>query len=171
MTKSLLFSCCCAIIVCLALMAQDKSVLAVSNDGGVQRIARYFEGGQLVRKKRACLEERCSKNRACGRDRCSHNHQCPAEEIMTKSLLFSCCCAIIVCLALMAQDKSVLALSNDGGVQRIARYFEGGQLVRVKRACGTSPCMRNSQCDGKCFTQDDSAIACLCYEGHCCPFV
>uniref|UniRef100_A0A183BPU5 C3H1-type domain-containing protein n=1 Tax=Globodera pallida TaxID=36090 RepID=A0A183BPU5_GLOPA len=150
MINSMLFSCCCAIIVCLALMAQDKSVLAVSNDGGVQRIARYFEGGQLVRVKRACLEERCSKNRACGRDRCSHNHQCPAEEMMTKSLLFSCCCAIIVCLALMAEDKSVLALSNDGGVKRIARYFEGGQLVRKKRACGTSPCMRNR---------------------HCCPFV
>ncbi|KAI3413333.1 hypothetical protein GPALN_010829 [Globodera pallida] len=79
MIKSLLFFCCCAIIVCLALMAQNKSVLALSNDGGEPRIARYFEGGQLVRKKRACLEERCSKKRPCGRDRCSHNHQCPAE--------------------------------------------------------------------------------------------
>uniref|UniRef100_A0A183BUT3 Secreted protein n=1 Tax=Globodera pallida TaxID=36090 RepID=A0A183BUT3_GLOPA len=59
---------------------------------------------------------------------------------MTKSLLFICWCVIVACLALMAEDKSVLALSNDGGDPRIARYFEGGQLVRLKRACGEHRC-------------------------------
>uniref|UniRef100_A0A914GZU5 Uncharacterized protein n=1 Tax=Globodera rostochiensis TaxID=31243 RepID=A0A914GZU5_GLORO len=77
---------------------------------------------------------------------------------MTKSLLFSCCCAIIVCLALMAQDKSVLAVSNDGGEPRIARYFEGGQLMRVKRACGADRCSQSRQCDA----------CCRCVDGFCC---
>ncbi|KAI3413337.1 hypothetical protein GPALN_010833 [Globodera pallida] len=81
---------------------------------------------------------------------------------MTKSLLFFCCCAIIVCLALMAQDKSVLALSNDGDVPRLARYFEGGlQLVREKRACpDRARCSEHRQCEACCF----------CFEGHCCQF-
>uniref|UniRef100_A0A183CB83 WAP domain-containing protein n=1 Tax=Globodera pallida TaxID=36090 RepID=A0A183CB83_GLOPA len=79
---------------------------------------------------------------------------------MTNSMLFSCCCAIIVCLALMAQDKSVLAISNDDSVQqRFARFFEGGQLVRVKRACGTDRCSQDRQCD----------VCCDCSEGFCCP--
>uniref|UniRef100_A0A183CQL6 Secreted protein n=1 Tax=Globodera pallida TaxID=36090 RepID=A0A183CQL6_GLOPA len=59
---------------------------------------------------------------------------------MTKSLLFPCWCDIIFCLALMAEDKNVLALSNDGVEPRIARYFEEGKLVRVKRACGEDRC-------------------------------
>uniref|UniRef100_A0A914GYZ6 Uncharacterized protein n=1 Tax=Globodera rostochiensis TaxID=31243 RepID=A0A914GYZ6_GLORO len=75
---------------------------------------------------------------------------------MTKSLLFSCCCAIIVCLALMAQDKSVLAISNDGGESRIARFFEGGESMRVKRACSGQPCSPGT-CDE----------ICNCFKGHC----
>uniref|UniRef100_A0A914H2H2 Uncharacterized protein n=1 Tax=Globodera rostochiensis TaxID=31243 RepID=A0A914H2H2_GLORO len=77
---------------------------------------------------------------------------------MTKSLLFSCCCAIIVCLALMAQDKNVLAVSNDGGEPCIARFFEGAQLVREKRTC-FKRCSQSRQCDA----------ACYCPSGFCVP--
>uniref|UniRef100_A0A183CC99 Activin_recp domain-containing protein n=1 Tax=Globodera pallida TaxID=36090 RepID=A0A183CC99_GLOPA len=67
---------------------------------------------------------------------------------MTNSMLFSCCCAIIVCLALMAEDKSVLALCNGGGVhQRIARFSEGTQSVREKRACSGQSCRPGLNCD------------------------
>uniref|UniRef100_A0A914I409 Uncharacterized protein n=1 Tax=Globodera rostochiensis TaxID=31243 RepID=A0A914I409_GLORO len=80
-------------------------------------------------------------------------------EMMTKALLFTCCCAILFCLTLMAEDKSVLALGNDAGEPRIGRYFEGGQFVRVKRACGTARCSYTRQCDS----------CCACVEGFCCP--
>uniref|UniRef100_A0A183CB82 WAP domain-containing protein n=1 Tax=Globodera pallida TaxID=36090 RepID=A0A183CB82_GLOPA len=81
---------------------------------------------------------------------------------MTNSMLFSCCCAIIVCLALMAQDKSVLAISNDDSVQqRFARYFEGGQLMRVKRACGADRCSQSRQCGACCRCVDGCIDVCV----------
>ncbi|KAI3407448.1 hypothetical protein GPALN_002246 [Globodera pallida] len=66
MSKLLLFSCCCA-VVCLALMTQHKSdaVPAISKDGGEPRSARFLEGGQVVRVKRQCGEDRCSRSRQC----------------------------------------------------------------------------------------------------------
>uniref|UniRef100_A0A183BJE4 Phospholipid scramblase n=1 Tax=Globodera pallida TaxID=36090 RepID=A0A183BJE4_GLOPA len=81
------------------------------------------------------------------------------EEIIARGVLFPCWCAIIFCLALMAEDKNVLAVSNDGVEPRIALYFEGGKLVRVKRACGEDRCGYSRQCD----------VCCACVGGFCCP--
>uniref|UniRef100_A0A914HQX8 Uncharacterized protein n=1 Tax=Globodera rostochiensis TaxID=31243 RepID=A0A914HQX8_GLORO len=62
----------------------------------------------------------------------------------------------------MAQDKNVLALSNDGGVhQRIARFFEGGQLVR-EGTCFGLRCRLNRHCG-------DETI-CYCLSGFCAPY-
>ncbi|KAI3419385.1 hypothetical protein GPALN_006630 [Globodera pallida] len=83
----------------------------------------------------------------------------PDEDDEAAEQLFPCWCAIIFCLALMAEDKNVLAVSNDGVEPRIALYFEGGKLVRVKRACGEDRCGYSRQCD----------VCCACVGGFCCP--